>query len=156
MLSCVGACWATASRRKTRHDLGAASRAATAWDQRLLARDARARARGGPASMTPTARSLAYARRQGWTAGVVERWNPHAKVRHDLFGWIDLVLLADAQIIGVQACAGASHAARRAKVLASPTLPQWRICGGRAEIWSWAKHGARGQRKLWVLRRERL
>ena len=40
---------------------------------------------------TPTARTLAAMRREGWTVQVVERWNPHARIRQDLFGWADLL-----------------------------------------------------------------
>ena len=37
--------------------------------------------------MSPTARSLAWLRDGGWTAGVVERWNPGARVRQDFLGF---------------------------------------------------------------------
>jgi len=105
---------------------------------------------------SPTARSLAYARSRGWAAGVVERWNQHAMVRHDLFGFIDLVVLDDMGDgpLAVQACAATDHAKRRAKVAASPLLPRWLAQPGRCEVWSWSKRGARGKRKLWDLRRE--
>jgi len=129
----------------------------------------------------PTARSLAWCRRKGWHAGVVEKWLPYlggkprepgkggAGIRRDLFGCFDLVvvawsepapggdgqqLLAAPLIVGVQACAAASHAARVAKVAAAPVLPAWIAAGGRAEVWSWSKKGAAGKRKLWSLRRQ--
>lgn len=129
---------------------------------------------------SPTSRSLAYCRRQGWHAAVVEKWNPHAMIRQDLFGCFDLIVvmpelwvwfkhgyppqaemdrLADqyrARIIGVQACAGASHAARREKVAAAAVLPDWLAAGAVAEVWSWSKQGPRGKRKVWTLRRERV
>ena len=42
--------------------------------------------------MTPTARSLAFLRRCGHSADVVERWIPlRDNVRRDLFGFIDVV-----------------------------------------------------------------
>ena len=104
--------------------------------------------------MTPTARSLEFARRQGWLVDVVERWIAPARIRKDLFGCIDLVVLTDAGILGVQACAGASHAARREKALAEPRLRRWLEAGGAFEVWSWAKQGPRGERKVWTLRRE--
>lgn len=106
---------------------------------------------------SPTARSLAYCRKVGWPAAVVEKWNPHSKTRHDLFGMFDLLILVEGvppNIIGVQACAGASHAARVAKVKSSANLAPWLACGGGAEVWSWAKQGPRGKRKTWTLRAE--
>lgn len=115
---------------------------------------------------SPTARSLAYCRRMGWPAGTVERYNPHSRTRHDLFGWCDLIVVAKYWlggypspggkqapiILGVQACAGPSHAARMAK--ARPLVGPWLAAGGAAEVWSWSKTGPRGKRKVWTLRRE--
>lgn len=107
--------------------------------------------------MSPTQRTLQALRKLGFVAAVVERWNPHARVRQDLFGCIDIVAIRDGiGILGIQACAGASHAARRDKAAAEPKLRTWLECGGRFEIWSWAKQGARGKRKTWTLRREEI
>jgi hypothetical protein len=106
---------------------------------------------------TPTQRTLARAREIGFQAAVVERWNPHARVRIDLFGVIDIVAVHDGcGIVGIQACAGGSHSTRRAKAQASDELKRWLSAGGRFELWSWAKRGARGKRKTWTLRREEL
>lgn len=54
------------------------------------------------------------------------------------------------EIFAIQACAGSSHAERRAKVLNEPRLAQWIAAGGRFEIWSWSKR-ANGR---WELRAE--
>lgn len=111
---------------------------------------------------SPTQRTLAECRKRGMVAGVVEKWNPHARVRQDLFGCIDIVALIPAFqifpgfIVGIQACAGASHAARRAKAVREPRLWNWIEAGGRFQVWSWAKQGARGKRKLWTLRIEEI
>lgn len=106
---------------------------------------------------SPTARTLKLARELGFEAGVVERYNSFTKQRNDLYGCIDLILCRPGVgIIGVQACAGASHAARKAKMLAEPRLRTWIESGGRAEIWSWAKQGGRGKRKVWTCRREEI
>lgn len=107
-------------------------------------------------STSPTQRTLAECKKRGWIAQVVERWNPHARVRQDLFGVIDLIALRypEAGIIGIQACAGASHADRRAKILAEPRALAWVEAGGKIELWSWSKRGDRGKRKLLTLRVE--
>ena len=42
--------------------------------------------------MSPTARSLAHLRSLGYTARVVERWNPFAKIRQDLLGAAEIRL----------------------------------------------------------------
>ncbi len=104
--------------------------------------------------MSPTQRTLAECKRRGWTAAVVERYNPHARVRVDLFGVIDLVAITPGGILGIQACAGSSHSARREKILSEPRVALWLKAGGLLAVWSWAKRGARGERKLWQLREE--
>ena len=35
---------------------------------------------------SPTQRSLQHCRKNGWIAGVVEKWNQYARIRQDLFG----------------------------------------------------------------------
>lgn len=104
---------------------------------------------------SPTSRSLAELKRLGYTAAVVERWNPYARIRQDLFGFID-VLAVNGHVLAVQACAGASHAARATKVREQPNLPAVLSAGVIVEVWSWSKRGAAGKRKLWTLRRERI
>jgi hypothetical protein len=104
---------------------------------------------------SPTQRTLAELKACGWQAQVVEYWHAFAKRRIDLFGCLDIIACDPAGgIVGIQACAGASHAARRTKMLAEPRLRKWLDAGGKAEIWSWSKCGARGKRKTWTLRRE--
>jgi len=106
---------------------------------------------------SPTQRTLAHFRSLGFTIQVVERWCNYSRRRIDLFGVIDLVAVhAELGVVGVQACAGASHAARRLKAIDEPKLLTWLQAGGRFEVVSWAKRGARGKRKAWACRREEL
>ncbi len=105
--------------------------------------------------MSPTARSLKDLREMGFTAQVVERWCAFSRRRVDLFNIVDIVAMREGVgVLFVQCCAGASHAARVAKVKAEPRLPAILASGARVEIWSYAKKGARGKRKMWELRRE--
>lgn len=108
--------------------------------------------------MSPTQRTLAECRARGWTVAVVERWNPHARIRQDLFGFIDLLAIReDGHLLAIQACAGPSHAARRTKIEAAPLLAAWLSSPARSvEVWSWAKRGPRGKHKVWTLRTEEL
>jgi len=64
----------------------------------------------------PTARSLALLRNLGYRAKVVERWNPHTKIRQDLFGVDILALKPGKPVLVMQATTGANHAARRTKL----------------------------------------
>lgn len=107
--------------------------------------------------MTPTARALKSLRELGFIAGVVERYNPHTKKKNDLFGFIDIVSAREGVgILFVQATSGSHHAARVTKIRASDEFAKLIASGGRVEVWSYAKRGARGKRKTWTLRREEL
>lgn len=136
-----------------------------AWHEAAIAKLAEPQPAKRKSSTSPTQRTLAECRKRGIVAQVVERWNPHARVRVDLFGVIDLVAIVPrvvtihgqaiaGQIVGIQACAGASHAERRTKILAEPRARQWVEAGGRLELWSWSKRGDRGKAKRWTLRVE--
>jgi hypothetical protein len=51
--------------------------------------------------MSPTGRTLAHLRKLGFPrVQVVEHWNPHARVRQDLFSCLD-VLAIGSNIVGV-------------------------------------------------------
>lgn len=100
--------------------------------------------------MSPTQRTLKLLREDNWLAQVVERWNPFAHVRQDLFGVIDVVAVRPGEILGVQCCAASSAAARLAKAVAEPKLRAWLEAGGSFVVHSWGKRGGRGERKLWT------
>lgn len=102
--------------------------------------------------MTPTSRSLAELRALGYTAEVTEKWNPHAMLRHDLFGFIDILAIRPDEIFGVQAT-GRSASTRLKKARGCPALREWLRAGGRFEVWSWAMRGKRGKRKTYTLSR---
>jgi hypothetical protein len=103
---------------------------------------------------SPTARTLKVLREAGWPAQVVERWCQFSRKRKDLFGCIDIVALIKGRIVGIQACAGASHAARKVKALDQPHLQSWLDAGGLFVVWSWAKRGKAGKAKRWTFRIE--
>lgn len=108
--------------------------------------------------MSPTQRALAHCKKNGWVAAVVERWNPYARVRQDLFGIIDLVIL-DGQgggPLGVQVTSGSNVAARITKAKAEPRLQHWLASPARFQVWGYSKQGPRGKRKVWTLRVETL
>lgn len=97
-------------------------------------------------------------KRDGWTAGIVEKRNPKMKFKtHDFLGCIDIIACRPGEgIFGIQACADASHATRRTKAIAEPKLREWLESGGRFQVWSWGKKGGRGERKLWTVRVEEI
>ena len=100
---------------------------------------------------SPTQRSLKHLRDAGYTCQVVERWNHFAKVRQDLFGFIDLVAIQEGRIVAVQATAS-GVAARLAKIRDEPRSREWLRAGGLIEVHGWAKRGKKGEPKRYTLR----
>jgi len=101
---------------------------------------------------SPTQRTLIECRRRSWPAAVVERWNAFARIRQDLFGGIDLVVLDDSPgVLGIQATSDANVAARVTKLtglIADGPLRRWLERGNRIQVWGWKKIGHR-----WHVRR---
>lgn len=104
---------------------------------------------------TPTQRSLAKLRDEGWTAEVVEKWVPFPKPGHrrDLFLIGDILALRGPETLLVQTTS-TGVSTRIQKIRAAPVLPALLAAGWRVEVWGWRKVGARGRRKLWEVRVE--
>lgn len=101
-------------------------------------------------STSPTQRSLKLLRGRGLVCQVVEKWNAFAKVRQDLFGFIDIVCVSQkAGIVGVQTTTGSHISERAKKIKAEPRAEAWIRSGGRIIIHGWVKQGARGKVKTW-------
>lgn len=101
---------------------------------------------------SPTSRTLAELRKNDWPfVQVVERWNPFAHIRQDLFGFIDLVAVRSNSpgVFGVQATSTGNVSARIKKSMAAPALRAWLAAGNRFAVCGWSKRGARGKRKKW-------
>ena len=98
--------------------------------------------------MTPTQRSLKHLREHGMVAAVVERWNPHAKVRQDLFGCIDILCLTPlGETVGVQATSMSNVSKRITKMSESEHIGAMRRCGWRLLVHGWGK-GSNGRIRL--------
>lgn len=89
--------------------------------------------------MTPTQLTLRKLRDEGWTAEVVERWNPHARVRHDLFGFVDVLALRGDETLAIQATSAHNVTARVTKIADSPLVGAVREAGWAIRVWGWAK-----------------
>jgi hypothetical protein len=103
--------------------------------------------------VSPTQRSLAKLRKEGWFVAVVEHWNPYAKVRQDLFGFGDLLAIQGNVIMLVQTTTGDHVAERISKIRECPAAAIWLGSSTRLiEVHGWRKIGERGKRKLWECR----
>lgn len=88
---------------------------------------------------SPTSRSLKWLRDKGFEAQVVEKWNAFAKVRIDLFGWIDIVAVNGFHIVGVQTTTLSNTKARLLKAKGNKALRKWMLGGGVLFLHGWAK-----------------
>lgn len=97
---------------------------------------------------SPTARSLAELRKRGYVAEVVEKWIAPVKRRKDLFGFIDIIALKDAEVLGVQATSDGHVSDRAKKIAESEHVDAVRRAGIRIVVHGWRKNAA----GRWVLR----
>lgn len=89
--------------------------------------------------MSPTQRSLKYLRDEGYLVAIVEHWQPFARIRQDLFGFIDLLAIRRDETLAVQVTAsGVSN--RVHKIEASPHLGRVREAGWKIIVHGWRKN----------------
>ncbi len=94
-------------------------------------------------SGSPTQRTLAHLRKTGaCLVSVVERWNPHAGIRQDLFGCIDVLAILNGRTVAVQATSRSNISARVKKIKANPALPVMASAGWQVVVHGWSKSKA--------------
>lgn len=96
---------------------------------------------------SPTQLSLRELRKTCQAVQVVERWNPHARIRQDLFGFIDIIALHGSETIAVQSTSWANVPARARKIAESEHLAAVREAGWRILVHGWRK-GKNGRYEL--------
>jgi carbonic anhydrase len=92
---------------------------------------------------SPTQRSLQRLRQMGYRASVVEHWNPHAKCRQDLFGFVDILAVHQNETLAVQTTSSDNVAARVRKIRDSAALEAVLQAGWRVQVHGWRKRGTR-------------
>lgn len=102
-----------------------------------------------------TQRSLKHLRQHGYLCQVIERWNAFAKIRVDLFGFIDIVAVERSGLFGIQVTTQNNHATRRNKIQQLGEARTWLEAGGRILIHSWKKK-QKGGRQVWEVRIEEI
>lgn len=88
---------------------------------------------------SPTQRTLKLLRAEGWTAAITERWNPHARIRQDLFGFVDVLAVRGPETLAVQTTSGSNVSARVRKIEENDCLPAIRDAGWAIEVHGWRK-----------------
>ena len=93
----------------------------------------------------------------GWDAAVVERWNQWAKIRQDLYGFADLLVIRPETrgLLAVQATSGNNVAARISKISNLSMVRKWLHADLAIEVWGWRKLKVKrgGKAVRWTLRR---
>lgn len=104
---------------------------------------------------SPTQRSLALLRKEGWEPWVVETWNQYSRVRLDLWNFGDILAMREGSphlILQTTSYSGVS--ARVKKILAEPRALQWIRTGGLVVVHGWRKKLKKkgGKQMVWVPR----
>lgn len=89
------------------------------------------------AKQSPTSRSLAELRKRGYLAAVVEKFNIFAKIRQDLFGFIDILAIRRGEIVGVQATSSSNVSSRVKKITDHENVGAVRESGIRILVHGW-------------------
>lgn len=96
---------------------------------------------------SPTQRTLKHMRDAGYLCAIVEKWNMHAKIRQDLYGFIDVLCVKGEDIVGVQSTSGDHVAERVTKITEHANWPL--VCDAiRVVVQGWRKNS----KNRWVLR----
>lgn len=102
---------------------------------------------------SPTQRSLAALRADGWLCQIVEHWSSFARIRQDLFGFIDVLCVKPGHPpLGVQTTSGSHVAGRTEKIHASPHFPVLKDAGWRIVVHGWMKPSPKKRRPRWECR----
>jgi hypothetical protein len=89
--------------------------------------------------MSPTQLSKKHLTEQGYLPWITEHWNSFAKIRQDLFGFIDIIAVKEGSILGVQTTSKSNLSARVKKIKESEYLPIILSSGMRVIVHGWSK-----------------
>ena len=89
------------------------------------------------ASKSPTQLSLAKLKEEGYTVAIVEHWNSWARIRQDLFGFIDLLALKGKEVLAVQTTTAANLNARCKKIAEHENVGTVREAGWTIHVHGW-------------------
>ena len=101
---------------------------------------------------SPTQRSLALLRERGYLPYVVETWNPYARIRKDLYGFIDIVAIKVGAegVLAVQTTTGTNLSARIKKAEGLEAYNLWIATGNVVEFHGWRKLKTGKKQRTWV------
>ncbi len=92
---------------------------------------------------SPTQLSLKKLREEGYTVAVVEHWTAFAKIRQDLFGFIDLLALKGKEVLAVQTTTTTNMNARIKKIANHENIGAVRDVGWTVHVHAWSQDDKR-------------
>ena len=92
---------------------------------------------------SPTQNSLRLLRKEGYLCAVVEKWNPHCRIRQDLFGFIDVLAIKPGETLAVQVTSRGEVSKRIRKIEDHENLAAVREANWRIEVHGWDKQNNR-------------
>jgi len=96
---------------------------------------------------SPTQRSMKLMRDRGYHVEVVEKWNSFTKTKKDLFGFIDVLCIADGCVVGVQSTSDSNVSSRVTKIKEHELYPVVLASGIQILVHGWHKKG-----RFWEVR----
>lgn len=99
-------------------------------------------------SKSPTQRTLELMKSRGYVCAIVEKWNAHARIRQDLFGFIDVLCVKEGEVVGVQTTSGSGDVARIKKIMEHENFPVV-ARAMRIIVHGWRKIKGGGSRLTW-------
>lgn len=88
---------------------------------------------------SPTQRSLKLMRDQGYLCEITERWNPFAKIRQDLYGFVDILCIKEGKTVAVQTTSYGNMSARMNKIKGLDTYLLVKYAGWEVIVHGWKK-----------------
>ncbi len=92
---------------------------------------------------SPTQLSLKKLREEGYTVQVVEYWNSFARIRIDLFGFIDIIALKGKEVLAVQTTSASNMSARCKKIADHENVDAVREAGWTIHVHGWHQNDKR-------------
>ena len=93
---------------------------------------------------SPTQLSLKLMKERGYKCEITEKWNPFAKIRQDLFGFIDVLCIGDG-VVGVQTTSYSNMSARVKKIREHENFQRVHDAGIKVLVQGWHKKDNRWQ-----------
>ncbi len=90
-------------------------------------------------AISPTQRSLKLMRGEGYLCAITEHWNHFAKIRQDLFGFIDILAIKGEEVVAIQTTTQTNQSARVKKILQHKNFQAIHATGWKIVVHGWRK-----------------